>query len=243
MPLVCLSPATCCSAHQACRAAQRACVWTPPTELPALRLYWSLRGKAPSLIWSSSFFALSRPACKSQLSSQQSRSCMKPPAGNNTNNTNNSSSFQVSISFLQRLFNNTVKSASRLLNPITYLLPVRPGDKCAPRGRFMVLQTPSNSASLHRGPDRSDRSRFVTERALITSHPSPCGQGSYDGNLCPSPWWNLLLLHLLTPSPSLFTHQWHIHPFPNPPVHSRILSSQLVFLHYRGNPSVAALIF
>lgn len=150
-----------------------------------------------SFFWSSSFFALSSPACEFQLSSQQSRSCMKPPAGNNTSNSNGSS-FQVSISFLQRLLNNTVKSASRLQNPITYLLPVRPGDKCDPSGRFTVLQTPSNAASLHQEPDRSDRSRFGTEHALITPHPSPCGQGSYNGNLCPSPPWNPLLLHLLT---------------------------------------------
>lgn len=53
------------------------------------RLYWSLRGKVPSLIWSSSFFTLSSPACELQLSSQQSCSCMKPPAGNNNYNNNN----------------------------------------------------------------------------------------------------------------------------------------------------------
>lgn len=167
MPLVCLSTVTCptrlyssgLESYSACTCLGMFC-WST-----SQRPYWSRRGKAPSGIWNRSFFTLLSPACELQLFSQQSHSCMKPPAGNN----NNISSFQGSVTFLERLFDNTVKTASRLQNPITHLFPEQPGDNGDPCGEFRVLQTFSNAAGLHQEPDGSDRRQFGTECALITS--------------------------------------------------------------------------
>lgn len=71
----------------------------------SLRLYWSLRGKVPSLVRSGAFSILETPTCDLLLSSQQSCSCMKPPAG-----IGNVSSYWISIGFLWWLLNNTVKT-------------------------------------------------------------------------------------------------------------------------------------